>query len=230
MALKVIGAGGPRTGTASLKVALETLGFGKCYHMEWLFNHPDQLPYWHELFDTGSTDFDALFDGFQSTVDFPGYQHYPILLEKYPDAKVILTERDPEEWYESIKHTVHAAIPRTLPQKLDMMKRMLFSSRFRKLAQCFKLVGKYLWKEHYHDNFHDKEATLKIYTEFNEEVKRAVPKEQLLIYNVSEGWGPLCEFLKVPVPDEPFAHKNKREDFKEKISQLKKTGGKLELK
>lgn len=91
MALKIIGAGGPRTGTASLKEALERLGFGKCYLMEWLFNHPEQLKYWHELYATGTTDFDSLFDGFTSTVDFPGYINYKAIFKKYPDAKVILS-------------------------------------------------------------------------------------------------------------------------------------------
>lgn len=126
MGIKVIGAGGPRTGTASLRQALETLGFGKCYHMEHLFNHPEQLPLWHELFETGSTDFDSLFDGFQSTVDFPGYQNYNAIFKKYPDAKVVLANRDPEEWYQSALNTVYAATPQTIPQKLKMGRKMIF--------------------------------------------------------------------------------------------------------
>ena len=113
--------------------------------MEWLFNHPEQIKYWKELMDTNSTDFDALFDGFSSTVDFPGYMNYKALFEKYPDSKVILNDRDPEEWYNSAINTVYAATPQTIPQKLSLMKRMIFSARFRKIAKTFMLAEKYLW-------------------------------------------------------------------------------------
>jgi len=230
MALKVIGAGGPRTGTASLKDALEILGFGKCYHMEYLFNHPEQVKYWHELFDTGTVDFNAMFEGFQSTVDFPGYLNYKALFNKYPDAKVILNDRDPEEWYDSAINTVHAATPQTLGQKLNLMKKMLLSSRFRKIAKSFMLVEKNLWKKHYHGQFKDKELALQIYKDFNEDIKSSIPEDQLLVYQIKDGWAPLCDFLNVPVPDAAFPYKNKRKEFKEQIAQMMNTGGHLKLK
>ena len=129
MSMKVIGVGGPRTGTASLKDALEILGFGRCYHMEWLFNHQEDLKYWHELFNTGKTDFDRLFQGCQSTVDFPGYLNYKALYKQYPEAKFILNDRDPEAWYESAKHTVHSVTPTTIPEKMKMLRKMIFSRR-----------------------------------------------------------------------------------------------------
>ncbi len=230
MALKVIGTGGPRTGTASLKDALEILGFGKCYHMEWLFNHPEQLRYWHELFQTGTTDFDTLFDGFTSTVDFPGYLNYKALFDKYPDAKFVLTERDPEKWYDSAINTVHAVTPQTIGQKLGMMKKMILSSRFRKISKSFILVEKYLWKRHYKSKFKDKELALRIYNDFNDEIKRNIPSGQLLVYNIADGWGPLCSFLNVPVPDDDFPHKNQRKEFKEQIGRMLNTGEQLVLK
>ena len=230
MALKVIGAGGPRTGTASLKDALEILGFGKCYHMQYLFNHPDEVKYWHELYDTGTVDFDSMFDGFQSTVDFPGCFVYKVLLDKYPDAKVILNERDAEEWYESALNTVFSATPQTLGQKLTMMKKMILSSRFRKLAKSFMLVRKYLWDGQYRGQFKDKNLAIQIYNDFNEEVKNQVPKDQLLVYKITDGWAPLCEFLGVPIPNEVFPNKNKRKEFKEQISKMMNTGENLELK
>lgn len=230
MALKIIGAGGPRTGTASLKDALEILGFGKCYHMQYLFNNPDDIKYWTELFDTGTTDFEKMFDGFASTVDFPGHMNYKIFLEQYPDAKVILTERDPEKWYESAKNTVYAVTQQSIGQKLTIMKKMIFSARFRKLAQAFKLVKKYLWGRLYQGQFKDKEKALEIYTSFNEEVKKHVPANQLLNYDIADGWGPLCEFLEVPVPDVEFPNKNKRQQFKEQIKYMLDTGKPLVLK
>jgi len=230
MALKVIGAGGPRTGTASLRVALETLGFGKCYHMEGLFNNPEQIKYWHELFDTGSTDFDTLFDGFTSTVDFPGYMAYGAIFDKYPDAKVILGDRDPEEWYASAISTVFAATPQTIGQKLGMMKKMIFSSRFRKIAKTFMLVEKHLWGKHYQGQFKNKELAIQIYNDFNEGIKQRIPSEKLLVYRITEGWGPLCSFLDVPVPDQEFPFMNKRKEFKEQIARMMSTGENLELK
>lgn len=230
MAIKVIGVGGPRTGTATLKEALEIIGFGKCYHMEWLFNHQEDLKYWHELFDTGTTNFDRLFDGFQSTVDFPGYLNYQALFKQYPTAKFVLNDRDPEAWYESAKHTVHSVTPQTFTQKLKMLRKMIFSRRFRRLAQSFRLVEKYLWKGKYNGEFQNKEKTIARYKAFQEEVINTIPAEQLLVYKVSDGWEPLCEFLEVPIPEEVFPHKNKRKNFQEKFKALMETGGELVLK
>jgi len=230
MTLKVIGVGGPRTGTASLRDALDILGFGRCYHMAWLFNHHEQIKYWHELFDTGTTNFDTLFDGFSSSVDFPGYLNYKAFLARYPNAKFILTERDPEEWYDSAINTVHAVTPQTMGQKLAILKKMIVSSRFRKIAQSFRLVEKYLWNGQYNGNFKDKSATIKIYSEFNEEVKRNIPADQLLLYSIKDGWEPLCHFLEVPVPEKEFPFKNKRVNFQEQFKQLMATGNLLELK
>ena len=230
MALKVIGVGGPRTGTASLKVALESLGFGKCYHMEWLFNHHEQVKNWHELFDTGKTNFDTLFEGFSSTVDFPGFLNYKVLLDKYPEAKVILNDRDPEEWYDSSLNTVYSATPQTIGQKLNLMMKMIKSSRFRKIAKSFMLVEKYLWKQHYKDQFKNKDLAIKIYKDFNHEIINYVPSDQLLVYKIKDGWGPLCSFLNVPIPKEVFPIKNQRKEFKEQMGRMMDTGGQLELK
>ncbi len=230
MGLKVIGAGGPRTGTASLKDALEILGFGKCYHMEWLFNHPEEVKLWHDLFDDKPVDIQKMFEGFQSTVDFPGYLNYKKLFDAFPDSKVILSERDPEKWYESAVNTVFAVTPQTFSQKLGMMKKMITSSRFRKIAKSFMLVEKYLWKLHYKGQFKNKELALKIYKEFNEEIKSTIPSDRLLVYNIGDGWEPLCKFLEVDIPDQPFPFKNKRQEFHEQIGRMLETGGELQLK
>lgn len=230
MALKVIGAGGPRTGTASLKVALETLGFGKCYHMEWVFNNTHHVKYWQELYETGKTDFDALFDGFQSTVDFPGHLNYKVFMEQYPDAKVILSERDPELWYESSLKTVYSVTPKTFFEKLGMLGKMIRSRRFRELAGAFRLVEKYIWKGFYGNQFSNKEKAIALFKQHNEEVKAHVPEDRLLIFRPEQGWEPLCEFLGVPVPEVPYPKKNQRKDFQEQLSKMINTGEKLELK
>lgn len=230
MAIKVIGAGGPRTGTASLKTALEVLGFGKCSHMEGLFNQPDLVDYWVEFFETGKTDFDALFKDHQSTTDFPGCLLYKELLEQYPDAKVILTLRDPENWYQSTLETVHRFVPQTFMQKLPFIPRKLSSPRFRNIAKTLALVEVYFLKRHYKGQFKNKKQTLEIYNAFNEEVRRTVPKGQLLEMHISEGWEPICKFLNVPIPDQPFPKKNQRAQFIQQIGGMINGGGKLQLK
>jgi hypothetical protein len=230
MGLKVIGAGGPRTGTASLKTAFETLGFGECQHMESLFNRPHLVDYWVELFKTGKTDFDTLFDGFQSTSDFPGYLHLEPLLEKYPDAKVVLTNRDPEEWYESASRTVYAFTPQTFSQKLRRLPKKMKSKRFRGIAKTLRLVEVYLWKGHYEGKFLDKQRTIDTYLATNEKTRSLVPKDQLLEYQIGDGWEPLCEFLNVPVPDQPFPHRNARNQFIAQLSKIMSSGGPLKLK
>jgi len=110
MSIKVIGAGFPRTGTSSLKQALEILGIGECYHMKNLLIDPYRLPYWNELEANGTTSWKELFNGFQAVVDIPGYLYYKDLLKQYPDAKIILSVRPFENWYASVQATVYQAI------------------------------------------------------------------------------------------------------------------------
>jgi len=230
MALKVIGAGGPRTGTASLKTAFETLGFGECQHMETLFNRPELVDHWVEFFETGKTDLEALFDGFQSTSDFPAYLMLPQLLEKYPDAKFVLTLREPESWYESAIRTVYAYTPKTFRQKLKLLPKKIKSPRFRGIAKTLRLVEVYLWKRQYQGQFLNKEKAIEIYEQTNEKTRALIPKDQLLEYRISDGWEPLCEFLGVPVPDVPFPHRNQRDQFIAQLSKMMSSGGTFKIK
>ncbi|HKK76320.1 MAG TPA: sulfotransferase [Saprospiraceae bacterium] len=230
MAIKVIGAGLPRTGTASLKSALEILGYNECQHMETLFNNPHLVDYWVELFKTGTTDFDALFDGFKSTTDFPGALLYKELLGKYPDAKVILGVRDPEEWYESASRTVYAFTPKTFKQKLKLLPKKLKSQRFRNIAKTLRMVEVYLWKDFFEGEFPDKAKTIARFKAFEEEVREHVPSEQLLEYQLGSGWKPLCDFLDVPVPKDAYPHRNQRDKFIAQLSKMMSSGGQLKIK
>src|SRR5579862_2420486 len=114
MALKVIGAGWGRTGTESLKKALEILGFDKCYHMLELIKYPEQLVYWEQLHRKEKPDYDKLFDGYQSSVDFPSSLYYKEFMLQYPDAKVILSWRPADKWYESASKTILKPIPQSM--------------------------------------------------------------------------------------------------------------------
>src|ERR671916_717534 len=108
MTIEVIGAGFGRTGTMSLKVALEELGFGPCYHMIELFGHPEHVPIWEAASQGKSVDWEELFSGYRATTDWPACTFYKKLMDRYPDAKVILTVRDPDRWYDSTRNTIYA--------------------------------------------------------------------------------------------------------------------------
>lgn len=222
MALKVIGTGLPRTGTASLKGALQLLGYQQTYHMDNLLNNPAMVKYWVELFDTGKTDFDVLFDGFTASTDFPGFFAYKALLKKYPESKFILTTRDLDSWYDSIHKTVFQAVTSFFAKETP-------TDSMRRVEGVFQLLDRYLFGQFFNGTFTDKEKTLSIVKAYLQEVKQNIPDGQMLVYEISEGWEPLCDFLDLPVPDLEFPYKNKREDFNTMIAKML-SGQKMEVK
>ena len=191
MALKVIGAGFGRTGTMSLKAALEQLGLGPCYHMvECMPRGPEHWQHWIDAAD-GKPDWDRLFDGFGSTVDFPASTSYRALAEHYPEAKVILTVRDPERWFDSTQETIFA------PDWTAYLRTVEMGHFIR------RTINDYL-----QDRMHDREHLIRRFEEHNDEVRRTIPAERLLVYEVRQGWQPLCDFLNLPVPDGDFPNVN----------------------
>ena len=210
MPLKVIGAGLGRTGTLSLKVALERLGFDKTYHMSEVIAHPDHVPVWEAAGRGEPVDWEALFRGYQATVDWPGCNFYREFLARYPDAKVILTVRDPDRWYDSARQTIYAV--RTAFPRWGIPPRMR-----RVLAMTERLI----WDGVFGGRFEDKTHAIEVFQRHNEEVKQTVPPDRLLVYEVKRGWGPLCSFLGVPVPEgEPFPHVNDAEEFRSRIRRM----------
>jgi len=202
MTLQVIGAGFGRTGTQSLKVALEELGFGKCYHMTEVIKSPARLKQWTEIMEGGKADWDILFAGYQSGVDWPVSAYYKELMVVYPEAKVILTVRDPERWYESFVSTLYEADKR-------------FNKYFQFipiLDRFFKALNKIIWDDIFQNRLDDQAHMIEVFNKHIEDVKQTVPKERLLIFEAKQGWAPLCAFLGVPVPtDKPFPHVNDAE-------------------
>ena len=209
--IKVIGAGFGRTGTASLKGALEELGFSKCYHMQEVFAHPQHVPVWQAAADGQKVDWDALFEGFQATVDWPGCTFYQELMEHYPDAKVLLSVRDPDAWYKSASETIYQMSQRGFPALLVLR----FVPRLRRFV---KMVTRLIWQDTFHDRFSDRAYAISVFNEHIAEVKRTVPPEKLLVFEVKEGWEPLCRFLEVPVPDKPFPRLNDSAAFRRQAS------------
>lgn len=222
MSIKIIGAGFPRTGTTTLKRCLETLGHSKVYHMKELLVNPTMLHYWKTLDETGDTDWEGLYSDYDATVDFPGYPWYKEHMKKYPDAKVILTIRDFEGWYKSVDRTVFRAGPQTPLEKIKMIGKLLTNSRVRNVVKCIKFFKKIFFADELKGKFLDKEFAKKVWEDHIVEVKAYVPQEKLLVYDVRDGWGPICKFLDVPEPPEPLPHLNKKENFKEMLPQLMK--------
>jgi hypothetical protein len=209
MPLKIIGAGLGRTGTLSLKVALEQLGFARCYHMTEVLAHPEHVLVWDAAARGEPVDWEALFQGYQATVDWPGCNFYQDYLRLYPEAKVILTLRDPERWYDSARQTIYH-VRRALPGWLTVFWRRM---------GCFRaMLDRLIWVGMFHGRFEDRAHAIEVFRRHNEEVKRVVPQERLLVYEVGEGWGPLCAFLGVPAPaDQPFPHLNDAAEFRARI-------------
>lgn len=226
MSIKIIGAGFPRTGTTTLKKALELLGYDKTYHFKDLIADPKKLKHWKELEAKGTTNFDQLFDGFQATVDFPGYPYYKILMHKYPDAKMILTTRDVDKWYESTLKTVWKAGPQTILAKIVLLSKMIFNETLRDTFLCIKFMRKTYLNKQFNGDFASSDHAKKVFFSHIDDVKKNVPEKQLLIYEVADGWQPLCDFLGVDVPNEPFPHLNKKENFHEMVKTMIKDAAK----
>ena len=196
MALKVIGAGFGRTGTTSLKLALERLGFGPCHHMTEVLQHR-AAAVWADAAEGTPQDWEAVFDGYQSAVDWPSCDYWQELAAHWPDARIILTLRDPAAWYESTQATIFGLVPQMLTGDGAPMERMLLA----------------IQRRHFGGSFTDRAHLIAGYERHNALVRTLAPPGRLLEYDVAEGWGPLCRFLGVAVPEEPFPVANTRADF-----------------
>jgi hypothetical protein len=210
MPLSVIGAGFGRTGTLSLRIALERLGLGPCYHMLEVFQHPKHIRLWDRAADGKPVDWEKLLGGYRSAVDWPVCAFYWELAMRYPEAKVILTVREPESWYRSAAETILRVMTQPLPEGDAVLQAQLRMAR--KLIVEQTLGGWYENREH----------AIAVYERHNAAVKRTIPPERLLVYEVAHGWEPLCRFLGLPVPEEPFPQVNTTEEFRQRIVTLRK--------
>jgi Sulfotransferase domain len=208
--MQVIGVGVGRTGTLSLKAALEQLDLGPCFHMRNVLDHRDRLPLWEAAADGRPVDWNAVFAGYRSSVDWPGAAFWRELLAYYPDAKVILTVRDPARWYDSVRSTIFQLFGGGTDS--DLAAEAL--RRIPGIAKMHAFNRKVVWDGPFlQGRFDDREFAMQAFTRHNATVQREVPPERLLVYEVSQGWEPLCEFLGVAVPDEEFPHLNTPEAF-----------------
>ena len=198
MTLSVFSAGFGRTGTMSLKLALEQLGQGRCHHMiEVIESGAVQVPLWNDAL-AGNPDFGAIYDGYNSAVDWPSAAFWKELAAAYPDAKIILSTRSAESWYDSISQTILATV--WAPEKWPAQ-----------AVDWFRMVTKVL--ERSFGEAKDRDSLIAVFNAHEAAVKAAIPSERLLVHSAKDGWEPLCAFLGVPVPEGPYPRTNSKEEF-----------------
>jgi len=207
MSMKIIGAGLGRTGTASLKVALETLGVGRCYHMSEVLQNPASNVDWINAAN-GKPDWDRIFDGYGATVDYPGCTFWRELADYYPHAKILLSVRDPNSWFESVNDTIMSGGFRQFTSNSpwgEMLQKVIYDTLDNRIE--------------------DRDFMVSYFENRNAEISAAMPADRLLVYQVKEGWAPLCKFLGVPVPDMEFPRINSRDETKQLLAQMTADGG-----
>ena len=201
MALELIGAGFGRTGTASMKAALEMIGYGPCYHMIEVFPDPKAPAFWARAARGEAVNWDEIFEGYKATVDWPACTYWRELADHYPDAKVLLTVRDADKWFDSTQATIFN------PNHID-----LFLQSEDVPADLRELMDR-LYTKTFHGRGREREHAKEVFRAHNEAVKESIDPDRLLVYEVGQGWEPLCKFLGAPVPDEPFPHINTSEEW-----------------
>lgn len=200
MSLRVVGAGVGRTGTHSLKVALEQLLGGPCHHMMEMFDDPVLIAGFTDAIDGRPVDWSKLLERFVALVDWPGASFWPELTAANPDALVLLSVREPDDWYRSASNTIFLAmenLPPHLQPWMDAVQRLL--------------------RDRFSDRFDDPQAMKDAFARHNDAVRAAIPAERLLEWRAGDGWEPICERLGLPVPAEPFPATNTTNEFRERL-------------
>jgi len=199
MTLRVVGAGLGRTGTHSLKIALEQLIGAPCYHMLEVFGHPEHIPVWERAAKGDLPDWDELFAGYEAIVDWPGASFWKDMADAFPDAIILLSTRsDADTWWKSAHATIFQVIANRPAGEEDEFLAM--------------------WEAIAHNRFtphtDDADAAKAAYERHNAEVRAQADPARLVEWQPGDGWEPLCAALHVAVPDEPFPHVNTTDDFR----------------
>jgi len=215
VSLKVIGAGFGRTGTTSLKAALEQLGFSKCHHMAEVARSQRQVTFWQTLANGGTVDWDEVFDGYAASCDWPSCTYWEELARHYPDAKIVLSVRDEGRWYDSVAATIYPAsflVPQWIVRLVPPF------------ARFNRMVIASVWEGVFGGRFDDREHALDLYRRHVAHVKETARPDRLLVFQAVEGWEPLCRFLDVPVPEGPYPHLNDGAQIKRAIRIARAAG------
>ena len=207
MTLRVVGAGLGRTGTHSLKLALEQLLGAPCYHMAEVFEHPEHVPLWDQATRGEMPDWDALFDGYAAAVDWPMAAFWREIADAYPDALILLSVRDADSWWKSANATIFQATQRIAADESMREWHEMVMRLFHRLG----------------GDITDEAAMKAAFLRHNDDVRRTAPKDRLLEWQATDGWSPICAALGVPVPDEPFPLTNTTEEFRSRFAGLDTT-------
>lgn len=218
--MQVIGAGFGRTGTTSLKAALEELGFGPSYHMTEVFAHPEHVGFWEAARRGERVNWERFFEGYGVAVDWPACSFYEELMEAFPEAPVVLSVRDPERWYESVFGTIYQVRKVSTGPALTRVAFAFAGLFVPGVTGIARLADEIVWDGTFDGRFEDKTYAIETFERHNEEVRRRVPPERLLVYEVREGWGPLCEFLGIEAPDKPFPRLNEAREMRRRLFGL----------
>jgi hypothetical protein len=224
--LRVIGAGLPRTGTSSMKAALERLGFGPCYHMFEIITHPEQAERWRPVGSGGPVDWERVLAGYQSTQDWPASAFWRELAEAYPRAKVVLTVRDPRRWYASFRALLSQSPDVNLPEDAPAAAHA-FVTTMARLRPTLDRIGRATFGSDWSldQGPPEEERAIAAYHRHLAAVRESLPAERLLVFDVREGWDPLCAFLGVEAPaGEPFPHLNDSSMLQSMFERLMTTG------
>lgn len=210
--LKLINAGLGRTGTTSLKAALERLGFGPCFHMFDIVGSVARLEQWEKIACDGQQpDWEAVFDGYTSAADGPCAIYYRQLMKAFPEAKIILTVRDAESWYQSTYDTLYQFV---LKSEANPPEAHSFQSRL------YRMTNTLIWNGLFDGRFSDKEYAIRVFRTHNQLVADSVDPGSLLVYDVKQGWEPLCAFLGVDPPPGDFPHVNDTASMRKVLAQV----------
>jgi hypothetical protein len=210
--VKLIGVGFGRTGTMSLKAALERLGAGPCFHMIDLIageRRERDLPYWTKIADGEDVDWHEVFEGWESTVDWPACSRWRELIDAFPDAPVLLNTRDFDGFYESCKNTILAVKLAALNGELTPD-----ASRPQPAPALWEVIEKLIWQGDFQGRFEDKEWVRQMYDDRMETISAAVPADRLTVWRLGDGWQPLADMLRVEAPSEPFPHLHDTNEFR----------------
>lgn len=220
--MRVIGAGFGRTGTTSLKAALEELGFGPSYSLSEIFRNPEHVEFWEAARGSAGekVDWEGFLADYEVAVDWPACSFYEELMEAFPEAPVILTIRDPEPWYESTRSTIHELRMLTTGS-LPLRAAFAFAGLFVPgVAGTVRLADHLVWEDTFDGRFEDRAYAMEVFERHNEAIRQRVPPERLLVFDVREGWAPLCDFFGVEVPHRPFPRLNEAREMRRRLLGL----------
>lgn len=220
MGWRVVGAGFPRTGTTSLKAALERLLGAPCYHMRELFERPEDAAIWRDAYAGVMPDWHQFPAGYAAGVDWPVSWFWRELSAALPDALVLLSRRESaERWYQSMDRTVLEGARRLARADSTGRRPPMLATATPEQARAMEEMIRVMFGGAF-DDLHDRDKVIAAYERHLAEVRATVPAHRLLEWQPADGWQPLCAALGLPIPDEPFPHENATAEMRARMDGI----------